>query len=64
MKQAIHHGNIGIAAGAAVLIADVLLFARGSEAALQAGGLLAMFVGVVVTLALQERARRHRDRNQ
>jgi hypothetical protein len=60
MKQAIRHGNIGIAVGAVVLALDVLLFARTSEPAFQAGGLFAMFVGVMVAVGLQERARKRR----
>ena len=64
MKQAIRHGNIGIAAGVVVLVIDVLLFAHTSEPAYQAGGLFAMFFGIAVAIGLQERARRRRDRNQ
>jgi hypothetical protein len=66
MRQAIRHGNIGIAVGVVVLALDVYLFvfANISEPAYQAGGLFAMFVGMAVVVGLQERARRRRDRNQ
>jgi len=66
MRQAIRHGNIGIAAGVVVLTLDVLLFvfADISEPVYQAGGLFAMFVGIAVGIGLQERARRRRDQSQ
>lgn len=66
MRQAIRHGNIGIAASLIVLAFDVYLFvfADISEPAYQAGGLFAMFVGMAVVVGLQERARRRRDQGQ
>jgi hypothetical protein len=66
MKQVIRNGNVGIVAGTLVLAVDVFLFLSGrtSEAALQAGGLFALFVAVAVAVGLQERVRRRRDRSQ
>ena len=64
MKEAIHYGNIGVVVTVVILAIDVVLFGRSSELAFQAGGLFAMFAGVVVGLFLMERAERREDRDQ
>jgi Flp pilus assembly protein TadB len=60
MRRSIRHGNIGIAAGAMVLLAGVLAFGHSNEAALQATALIGMFGGLALAVGLQERARRGR----
>lgn len=58
----IRYANIGIAVGMVIVVAGVLVF-RHSEGALQAVGLIGMFVGLAVALCLYERADRRNKRH-
>lgn len=64
MKQAIRYANIGIGVGTLIIIVGAFSLRGLGEGALQAVGLVALFGGLAVYLALQERARRRRDRDQ
>jgi len=60
MKQSFRYANIGIGIGALIAVVGAFALRDLGEGVLQAVGLLALFSGVGVYLALEERARARR----
>lgn len=60
MKQSFRYANVGIGVGTLIALVGVFTLRGLGEGALHAVGLAAMFGGIAVYLALEERAGRNK----
>jgi hypothetical protein len=60
--EGLRYANIGIVVGAVITVVGVLIFRNSGEAALQLVGFAGFTATLVVGFALDERARRRKNR--